>query len=218
MQPYACPKAAASGIATVGWRAVYERVARFFGVPCEFGIISHASRSRRLHPRSSVRLRTAGLEPQQPRTIESGLSWHYLFRPLRRRVVRAAYKQITVGGRRRVLAIALTMVELHARSGVGAAWSGCIRRVRMAGTPPRPAKSVASRLERWAEVDAIAESDVVRKRTRGRSPVWLAVRRQIVEAARFTQEPVLITGESGTGKELAARLVHTLDAVRASET
>jgi transcriptional regulator with GAF, ATPase, and Fis domain len=33
---------------------------------------------------------------------------------------------------------------------------------------------------------------------------------EIVEAARFSRTPVLLTGESGTGKELLARLVHTV--------
>jgi transcriptional regulator with GAF, ATPase, and Fis domain len=35
--------------------------------------------------------------------------------------------------------------------------------------------------------------------------------REIVEAALFIDNPVLVTGESGTGKELVARLIHTLD-------
>jgi transcriptional regulator with GAF, ATPase, and Fis domain len=73
------------------------------------------------------------------------------------------------------------------------------------------ARDVAARLTRWAEVDTVASSDAVRSQLVGRSPKWLAVCRQLVEAARFTRAPVLITGESGTGKELAARLVHTLD-------
>src|SRR5262245_44713154 len=155
-------------------------------------------------------LRAAGLETEsldQANTAAPGIIFFEHFEPtLCERV-----QEITVGGRRRVLVIALRgsncMLEAAwALLGAGAsdvfAWLDA----------SASAKTVASRFERWAEVDAIADSDVVRNALVGRSPVWLAVRRQIVEAARFTQEPVLITGESGTGKELAAHLVHTLDA------
>jgi len=45
----------------------------------------------------------------------------------------------------------------------------------------------------------------------GKSPVWRAILRDIVECARFSDTPALILGESGTGKELIARLIHTLD-------
>jgi transcriptional regulator with GAF, ATPase, and Fis domain len=45
----------------------------------------------------------------------------------------------------------------------------------------------------------------------GKSPVWRAILRDIVEIARFSDAPALILGESGTGKELIARLLHTLD-------
>ena len=77
--------------------------------------------------------------------------------------------------------------------------------------PVRPAASIAARLERWANVDEAMASSVVRDNLVGASPVWRAVVREIVEAALFTDNAVLVTGESGTGKELVARLVHTLD-------
>ena len=155
-------------------------------------------------------LRTAGLEtesldPANPAT--PGILFFEHFAP----ALCDCVKQITVGGRRRVLAIALqgsSCLPQAAWALLGAGASDVFAWLDAATS----AKSVASRLERWAEVDAIAESDVVQSALVGQSPVWLAVRRQIVEAARFTQEPVLITGESGTGKELAARLVHALDA------
>jgi transcriptional regulator with GAF, ATPase, and Fis domain len=73
---------------------------------------------------------------------------------------------------------------------------------------------VAARLRRWAEIDEVLRSDVVHDNLLGRSAAWTREVRQVVEVARFTQTPILITGESGTGKELIARLVHTLDTRR----
>jgi len=74
-----------------------------------------------------------------------------------------------------------------------------------------PAQEIRARLERWDAVDQLVDSPLVRSHLVGRSPTWIAVLRQIVEIARFTDAAVLIAGETGTGKELAARLIHTLD-------
>ena len=73
------------------------------------------------------------------------------------------------------------------------------------------ATAVAARLERWAAIDSMVASDLVRNNLVGAEPVWLRALEQLVEIARFSHRSVLITGESGTGKEMAARLVHTLD-------
>jgi transcriptional regulator with GAF, ATPase, and Fis domain len=73
------------------------------------------------------------------------------------------------------------------------------------------AEDVAARLSRWAEVDMLVDSPMLRRHLVGRSPTWRSALRRVVEAARFTDSSVLITGESGTGKELTARLVHDLD-------
>jgi transcriptional regulator with GAF, ATPase, and Fis domain len=118
-------------------------------------------------------------------------------------------KQLTAEGERRVLLIALATSSCTSE----AAWSLLAAGASdvFAWQDQSSARNIAARLARWAEVDAIASSEAVRSQLVGRSPKWLAVRSQLVEAARFTQAPVLITGESGTGKELAARLVHTLD-------
>jgi transcriptional regulator with GAF, ATPase, and Fis domain len=75
----------------------------------------------------------------------------------------------------------------------------------------RSASEVAVRLGRWEIVDQLVRSPLVRKNCIGRSPAWIRALRQIVEMARFTDTPALITGETGTGKELAARLIHTLE-------
>jgi transcriptional regulator with GAF, ATPase, and Fis domain len=74
------------------------------------------------------------------------------------------------------------------------------------------AEAIAARVRRWAEVETLLESPLVRRNLAGRSEAWCEVLRQIVHVARFSNMPVLIGGESGTGKELVARLIHALDA------
>jgi len=73
------------------------------------------------------------------------------------------------------------------------------------------AQAVAARLRRWAAVEALMGTKAVQKRLIGSSPKWLAILRELVEVAAFTDSPLLLTGESGVGKEEAARLVHALD-------
>ncbi|MBI5566766.1 MAG: sigma-54-dependent Fis family transcriptional regulator [Chloroflexi bacterium] len=119
-------------------------------------------------------------------------------------------REASRGGAQRVLAIATSRQALDHDS----AW-----RMLQAGAADvfawdavnNPAAVIAARLRRWQAVDQLLQSPLVRNNLVGRSPAWLAVLRQIVEVARFTDAPILITGETGTGKELLARLVHTLD-------
>ena len=75
---------------------------------------------------------------------------------------------------------------------------------------PNPASMIAACVKRWIAVDEIVDSPLVRETLVGRSPSLLAVLREVVEVARWTQSSILITGESGTGKELVARLIHSL--------
>jgi len=75
----------------------------------------------------------------------------------------------------------------------------------------RGAAAVVARMERWRQVDAGVASPVVRDTLVGTSREWSRVLRRVVEIARFTDSPLLISGESGTGKELVARLIHALD-------
>jgi len=78
--------------------------------------------------------------------------------------------------------------------------------------PETGPNAVAERLDRRRRIDALMQSPEVREELVGESPGWRAVLRQVVEIARFTDAPVLVTGESGTGKELIARVIHDLDA------
>lgn len=77
-----------------------------------------------------------------------------------------------------------------------------------------PGAVIAARLRRWHEVDEIVKSPLVSDILVGKSRAWQSVVRKIVEVARFTDAPILLTGETGTGKEVAARLIHKLDLKR----
>jgi transcriptional regulator with GAF, ATPase, and Fis domain len=76
--------------------------------------------------------------------------------------------------------------------------------------PARAAPHVAARLRRWTTVEDLLDCHHVQAHLIGNSPAWRAVLREAVEAARFTDAPVLVTGETGTGKERIAQLVHEL--------
>jgi transcriptional regulator with GAF, ATPase, and Fis domain len=71
---------------------------------------------------------------------------------------------------------------------------------------------IVARVTRWDEVDRLVSSPLVRDNMVGSGAAWTLAARRLVEAARFSDAPVLLLGETGTGKELAARLVHALDA------
>jgi transcriptional regulator with GAF, ATPase, and Fis domain len=77
-----------------------------------------------------------------------------------------------------------------------------------------PPATMALLLKRWREVDELFNSVLVRENLVGDCKAWRRLIRQIIEAARFTNAPILLSGETGTGKELAARLIHSLDCNR----
>jgi transcriptional regulator with GAF, ATPase, and Fis domain len=113
-------------------------------------------------------------------------------------------------GRHHVLAIALPGAALDNSDAWSLLRSGASDLVRWDDRDP-PARAIAARLERWAEIDRLMRSDSIRGTLIGDSLSWIAVLRQVVEVAAFTQTSALLTGESGTGKELVARMIHDLD-------
>ena len=119
-------------------------------------------------------------------------------------------RQTSRNGLERVLAISSSSAALAG----GGAW-----RLLRAGASDvfawdhssAPADEVVAHFERWASVDSLLNSPLVKNNLVGESLSWKSVLRLLVEVARFSDAPILITGESGTGKELVARLIHTLD-------
>ncbi|HLO18340.1 MAG TPA: sigma 54-interacting transcriptional regulator, partial [Anaerolineales bacterium] len=76
------------------------------------------------------------------------------------------------------------------------------------------ASVMTAKFQRWQEIDELVNSALIRNSLVGNSRAWKSVLCQLIEIARFTDDPVVLIGETGTGKELAARLIHTLDLKR----
>jgi DNA-binding NtrC family response regulator len=74
-----------------------------------------------------------------------------------------------------------------------------------------PEAALTARFMRWLEVEELVHLPLVKNHLVGESPVWIATMRRVIEAARFSDSPILLMGETGTGKELVARLMHTVD-------
>jgi hypothetical protein len=119
-------------------------------------------------------------------------------------------RSVSRAGRERIIAVA----------GIGGLANGiCHWDLLQAGAsdvlvwsdPDRVARQVRTRFERWLSVDQLIEGPLVDDFVVGKSAVWRAILRSIVEIARFSDAPALILGESGTGKEIVARLFHLLD-------
>lgn len=72
------------------------------------------------------------------------------------------------------------------------------------------AMQIVSRIRRWAEVERMLNSPLVKNNVIGQSLVWRNFLKNIIEVAYFTDASILVMGETGTGKELVARLIHSL--------
>jgi transcriptional regulator with GAF, ATPase, and Fis domain len=125
-----------------------------------------------------------------------------------------AVRQASGAGRERVIALAVSPEPWHRCDPWALLEAGASDVVSWDPRADPPGEELAARLTRWEEVDRLIASPTVRDQLVGDSPAWRSVLRRIVETARFTNAPVLVTGESGTGKELVARLIHELDARR----
>lgn len=78
-------------------------------------------------------------------------------------------------------------------------------------------KQVYAKLKHWQTIDELVESGVSELGLVGQSPCWVTLLRAIVEAAHFTDIPILLVGDSGTGKELLARLIHLVGPSRSKQ-
>ncbi len=91
-------------------------------------------------------------------------------------------------------------------------WLGLgIQEIYSLSEAPRLVNTLAKRLQRWAQIEKVLESDRVKKVAIGSSPKWIELLKQVIEIACFSEGSILLLGESGTGKELIARLIHDLD-------
>lgn len=73
------------------------------------------------------------------------------------------------------------------------------------------AQIVLSKIERWLHIEKLMASPKVKAVLAGSSALWQNKVRDIIEAAVYSQSPILIMGETGTGKEVVAHLIHELD-------
>jgi transcriptional regulator with GAF, ATPase, and Fis domain len=72
------------------------------------------------------------------------------------------------------------------------------------------ARQIRDKLERWDIVERLTAAALAEDSLAGESAAWKSLVRRVVEAARFSRAPVLLTGQTGTGKELLARLIHSV--------
>jgi transcriptional regulator with GAF, ATPase, and Fis domain len=73
------------------------------------------------------------------------------------------------------------------------------------------AEQIAARVDRWAEIERLADDTSIRSLLVGDCLVWRTLMRKLVEIASFSSGNLLIVGETGTGKERMAKVLHMLD-------
>jgi len=73
------------------------------------------------------------------------------------------------------------------------------------------AKQIAARVDRWGEIERLADDASIRRLLVGDTPAWRSLVRKLVEIAAFSSGNLLIVGETGTGKERIAEALHVLD-------
>lgn len=73
------------------------------------------------------------------------------------------------------------------------------------------AEQIAARIDRWAEIERLADDTSIRSLLVGDCLVWRTLMRKLVEIATFSSGNLLIVGETGTGKERMAEVLHMLD-------
>ena len=180
---------------------------------CPIGTVSLAAvgtKAQRLRATAAESLRKHGLEPR-PADGGSRPKAHVVLFDVAGPPVFELLREL--GGERAAYLLAVA----SDRAGLmdGGAW-----RLLSAGASdvfgyeetPDWALRVAARVQRWSRVEELASSSDVRGGLVGDSRRWRDALRDAIEAACFTDAPIVLTGETGTGKELVARLIHALDA------
>jgi len=119
----------------------------------------------------------------------------------------AILHSLRMTGRSRVIVVSVKQVDssltwrlLHAGASEVLAWDD----------EEQVSLQIRRKLERWSTVDRLAGDLIHAHGVVGESSVWRNLIKSVVEAARFSDSPILLTGESGTGKELLARAVHAV--------
>jgi transcriptional regulator with GAF, ATPase, and Fis domain len=167
---------------------------------------------RRAGEALAAELAACGIELGAPSACAAGSAGLVLFEAVHSDVL-DALKDLATGGATRIVALQTGGAALDGEQHWRLLAAGAADVLSMADTRPPTgiAATLAARLKRWAEVDAVLASPLVSRNLIGQSPAWRRVLRQVVELACFGDAGALIVGESGTGKELIARLIHTLD-------
>jgi transcriptional regulator with GAF, ATPase, and Fis domain len=119
-------------------------------------------------------------------------------------------KELSRTSRGRIIAL-ISSTSASTRAESWRLLSAGVSEVLVWDSGPDVLRRISALVQRWAEIRQLANSREVRQMLIGSSAEYLALVRRVVEAAAYTDLPILLIGESGTGKELLARLVQMLD-------